>query len=426
MDVDDEYISEQGIQPVLPGESTKLSSALSVFHGARILSKTLTQLYPSRTTYEVPMETISSLEAELDTWSSQLPPHLKMRFIDEKPSTNVISSRCPLLSLTYHYIRSLIHRPAACFAPSELSSASIVALAGSSKHIIQLLALLDERNLSFSFPLNKDELLITAGAGVLLQSLDVSRESKLMKDSQKTICMVLEMLKRQKATEYGEFRRMSCPVVYLDPDRRLQPSRSSSDEHLQVKRDLQRLTSHFPATSQSHEQLYAAPIDHRRATLPVMAGPVQLDKSPSLSMSSHIEGNTKRFRPIAPSTSSPRSSLDYPGSYSTSPKGNKFPRQQHLQHNYTNQAESTASAASSNVNLDFFPFPSESMRVRERLALRNEQPSAEEWESILGALGQEQLSIDTGVHDWSSLHRFMVPQDDGSNVSWDEVRSAFE
>lgn len=97
MDVDDEYISEQGIQPVLPGEFTKLSSALSVFQGARIMAKVLTELYPSHTTYEVSLGTVSSLESELDAWSDALPPHLKMQFTDEKPSTHVISSRCPLL-----------------------------------------------------------------------------------------------------------------------------------------------------------------------------------------------------------------------------------------------------------------------------------------------------------------------------------------
>lgn len=97
MDVDDEYVSEQGIQPVLPGEFTKLSNALSVFNGARIMSKVLTELYPSHAIYEVSLSTVSALEDELDAWSNSLPSHLKMQFTDEKPSTNVISSRCPLL-----------------------------------------------------------------------------------------------------------------------------------------------------------------------------------------------------------------------------------------------------------------------------------------------------------------------------------------
>ena len=97
IDVDDEYISEQGIQPVLPGEFTKLSSALSLFSGARILSKVLAELYPSHASYDVSMSTVSALDRELEEWFNDLPSHLKMQFTDEKPSTNIISSRCPLL-----------------------------------------------------------------------------------------------------------------------------------------------------------------------------------------------------------------------------------------------------------------------------------------------------------------------------------------
>ena len=43
----------------------------------------------------------------------------------------------------------------------------MVALASSSKHIIQIVQLLEERRMSFSFCLNKNGLLLLAGFGLL-------------------------------------------------------------------------------------------------------------------------------------------------------------------------------------------------------------------------------------------------------------------
>ncbi|KAL9086560.1 MAG: hypothetical protein Q9159_004076 [Coniocarpon cinnabarinum] len=414
VDVDDEYISEQGIQPLLPGEYTKLSSALCIFTGARILSKVLTELYPSHATYEISMATVSQLQEELDAWADTLPRHLKMQFTDEKPSTHVISSRCPLLSLTYHYTRSLIHRPAACFAPSDLSSASIVALGTSSKHIIQLVALLDERNLAFSFPLNKDELLITAGAGILLQSLNLHSESKLLKDGQKTITSVLDMLKRRKATAYSEFKRLSGALVFFNLGRRSLGSRNSSNEDLQAKRDLQRLTSQFPA-SQSSEQMYRTSGESSRSTLAVMPAPSNMTSSASAAATASTSAGGKRFRPIAPSNASPRSSNEFSSFDNTSPRmstSSRPPQQMHQPPRTMSVA--SVSASSSTVNLDFFPFPADAPQSRARLPPAQHHTSdTSEWETILGALSSDQLNLNSGVHDWNTLNGYMpLPQQD--------------
>lgn len=96
-DVDDEYISKVGFEPSVPGEFTRISSALALFKGARILSKCLRQLYlpvVNAVSIQIPIK----LEEELNLWYNELPQHLKMTFVKDKPSTNVISSRCPLLA----------------------------------------------------------------------------------------------------------------------------------------------------------------------------------------------------------------------------------------------------------------------------------------------------------------------------------------
>lgn len=102
-DVDDEYVTEKGFLPTLPGESTRVSGALALFRASRILAKVLDKIYPAATTHELSLQQMSVLEAELDEWSNGLPPHLKLTFKQDKPSTDITGSRSPLL------VRNLRH-----------------------------------------------------------------------------------------------------------------------------------------------------------------------------------------------------------------------------------------------------------------------------------------------------------------------------
>jgi hypothetical protein len=97
VDADDEYVTEKGFLPTLPGEYTKVSSALALFRLTRILSRVMTELYPGSASYEISFRTIASLADELEDWQTNLAPHLKLTFAQDKPSTNVTSSRSPIL-----------------------------------------------------------------------------------------------------------------------------------------------------------------------------------------------------------------------------------------------------------------------------------------------------------------------------------------
>ena len=97
-DVDDENVTERGYQTALPGVYTKLSSALALFRAARIMSKVLKELYPANSTYELSLQKVGALSEELDVWWHNLAAHLRLEFAQDKPSTNIISSRSPLLA----------------------------------------------------------------------------------------------------------------------------------------------------------------------------------------------------------------------------------------------------------------------------------------------------------------------------------------
>lgn len=282
VDADDEYVTERGFQPLLPGESTRLSSALALFRASRILSKVLEEVYPALPSYELSLQKLSALSEELDQWLASLPQHLRLQFAQDKPSVGTVSSRSPLLSLTYHYIRSLIHRPAVCSSLGSRSASSLMAMAGSCKHVVQIIQLLVERGLSFSFCLNKEELLVLSGFGLLYQGLDLEDGSKILKDNQRMLAITIGQLDKIKAPAAMEFRRVACSFLPVPTSRPASirpsaPSRHNSDGSMPVphtsiiapalKQQFKAMTSKFLSPSMRSS---ASNNNSRRATEPTI------------------------------------------------------------------------------------------------------------------------------------------------------------
>ena len=96
-DVDDENVSESGFQSTLPGEFTRLSSALALFRLSRVMSKVLDENYPAASSHDLSLQKCAALNDDLDAWLGSLPNHLRLHFVQDKPSTNVVGSRSPLL-----------------------------------------------------------------------------------------------------------------------------------------------------------------------------------------------------------------------------------------------------------------------------------------------------------------------------------------
>merc|ERR1711964_851764 len=142
--------------------------------------------------------------------------HLKLTFAQDKPSTDVTGSRSALLSLAYYYIRSLIHRPAVGSTLGTKSSPSVISLAESSKHIIQIVQLLVERGMSFSFCVNKNEMLTLCGLSLLYQGLDLKQTGKLMQDSTRLVSVVVKLLEKADAPGAADFKKLSTSLFKID------------------------------------------------------------------------------------------------------------------------------------------------------------------------------------------------------------------
>ncbi|KAJ5561689.1 hypothetical protein N7461_000450 [Penicillium sp. DV-2018c] len=293
VDVDDENVTETGFLPTLPGESTRISSAIALFGAARILNKALEDLYPSKSGYDVCASKMRSVTTQLDEWLHTLPAHLRLEFCQDKPSTNVTSSRSPILSLVYYFIRSLIHRPAVCYADESIRSSSVLALSDSSKHIIQIFELLDERRLCLSVCINKKELITLSGLGLLWQILDVKYDSRLAKETQKLLGTTMQYLQSESSAAAFEFSTLTHTLIPLGDGLRpatgkhtqemLAPSQKPSKSSKKPSQSLKsRLTSSSLRDKQQPSSHLSPPSSRRNtisgATPPLVA---QALRSPS-------------------------------------------------------------------------------------------------------------------------------------------------
>lgn len=107
--VDDDNLTEAGLTEASEDKSTKISSALALFSASRILGKVLEELYPSPAGYEISLPTMHALAEELDDWLKKLPSHLRLEFIQDKPSAIVTGSRSPLLVCLLPTIFSMLN-----------------------------------------------------------------------------------------------------------------------------------------------------------------------------------------------------------------------------------------------------------------------------------------------------------------------------
>ncbi|KAI1435231.1 fungal-specific transcription factor domain-containing protein [Xylaria sp. CBS 124048] len=215
-DTDDEYVSERGFHATPPGEHTRISSALALFRLSRILAQVLEKNYPAAASHELSLQQMTGLDAGLREWDDALPTHLKLNFAQDKPSTDITGSRSPILALAYYYVRTLIYRPAIGSSLGAKAAPALLATVDSSKHIIQIIELLEERNMSFSFCINKTDILVLCGMTLLYQSLELKLDSKLMKDIERLTNAVLTALHKARAAGISDLGKIAKMLIMVD------------------------------------------------------------------------------------------------------------------------------------------------------------------------------------------------------------------
>lgn len=99
-----------------------------------------------------------------------------------------------------------------------------MSVSDSSKHLIQICQLLEERSMSFSFCLNKADLLVLCGMALLYQGLELKQESKLLKDNEKVVNTVVTTVGRMKASVAYDFRRVADLLIKVDEPQQSLPT----------------------------------------------------------------------------------------------------------------------------------------------------------------------------------------------------------
>jgi hypothetical protein len=188
--------------------------------------------------------------------------------------------------------------------------------------------LLDERNLNFSHCMNKDELLMVSGIGLLFQAMDLEKNGKFMKDVSRMVYTVADMLDSRHAPGAKEFRIISSSVL---------PSTTSSNSsvaafspptcvHTQTQRQLQALAAksasskRVPSNSKdglsegSRHQIYGASqvAKHQHTSRTGTADERLSQSSPRSSTEADRKAALKSaLQQIAPAQPSISTNLDY-------------------------------------------------------------------------------------------------------------------
>ena len=280
-----------------------------------------------------------------------------------------------------------------CYGSGNAASAAIIVIGAAAKHTLQILELLDERRMNYTFPVNKTELLLFAGFSLLWQCLELEDSSKIMKDNQKLLTSLTQMLIKDNETPGNEFLRIASKIVILGVRRQSAPqpskdcsmSRSpttsltfmpapSNSKQKSTRKVLQGIVASIPTFSNNRAK--AEESGPRRATVPRERAIASV--SPHQRSYSAFNLSSARSTPALPTFNCSTERL--------------YQAQQ-------------AIANRQNVNLDYYPIGEEdgsqhsaSTATLQPGMLPNSQLQSPSWEELVSNIDSSAANIFSGVY----------------------------
>lgn len=218
---------------------------------------------------------------------------------------------------------------------------ALLTISDSSKHIIQILQLLDERRLSLSLAINRLEVAYLSGLGILWQDMTLERGSKLVQESRNLLLDVKVQLDPESNTAATEFRILSNLITGAD-----------SQRSMKIKKALQ--------TSQSRAEVGPEPKPAKDGVL---------SRRNTISNLSVAHRSPQQTRQRAGAMEPPQT-MSRPRSFDLS----------------------------SGVNVDYYPLNADSLRSVSTTDVSKMALSAAEWECILSDLDHGNLNIFNGIY----------------------------
>lgn len=110
--------------------------------------------------------------------------------------------------------------------------------------------------MSFSFCLNKNEMLTLCGLSILYQRLDLKQEGKLMQDGQRLVVSVIHFLEKARAPGTADFKKLAASMINLDPQSRSSVSPERSPNSMAAPTSVKSTPSPPMARQQLRPQIY--------------------------------------------------------------------------------------------------------------------------------------------------------------------------
>lgn len=206
---------------------------------------------------------------------------------------------------------------------------------------MQIIDLLDERCMNYTFPVNKQAVLVNAGFSILWQCMDLEDDSKLIKDNQKSLVMLVSKLSKENAAACTEFQKVASAFVAVGSPR-------ATPKHIAIDTAAARLLNTVPSPLSNKQKTARKQLQAIASRFSSFAGKDgKADSTPARKTDSP-QSETPTFKipsyPRANSTVSLVSTQSAPSIQLSTPS----PRMSH-------HGRSDNGAASSVVNLDYFP-----------------------------------------------------------------------
>lgn len=219
-------------------------------------------------------------------------------------------------------------------------AAATIVLAAAAKHIIQIVDLLDERCMNYTFPASKQDVLLNAGFSILWQCMDLDDDSSIVKDNQKSLTLLLAKVAKENTSVGSEFQKIACTFVAIGTPRTMQP------RHISLDTPAAQLLSSMPAPTANKHKTPRKQLQAIASRITSMATKDKPDIQPKRKIASSQPSPTAiKANPFPRNISS--LSLISTQSAPSMPPPTPSPRCQSMR---------STGPASSGVNLDYFPF----------------------------------------------------------------------
>lgn len=190
--------------------------------------------------------------------------------------------------------------------------------------------------MNYTFPVNKQDILVNAGFSILWQSMDLEDDSKLIKDNQKSLIMLVAKLSKENAAACHEFQKIASAFVAVGSPR-------SVPKNITLDTPAARLLNTVPS-----------PLSNKQKTAKKQLQAIASRISSFTTRDGKVDAQSAR-KTMSPSETHNFKIPSYPRSNSTislvstqsAPLSAPSPRM--------TQAGRPVNAGSSTVNLDYFP-----------------------------------------------------------------------